>query len=111
MMFYNILKHIVDYDDDAMNATTVFSVVCIAVSTLYALYYLAVVFLPSQPRNRRSIGPFNTLVMLYLIATFFASFSFSVMSVGRIWASFGVFHNLFEIALLSHIMFRQKSIM
>ncbi|KAG2199070.1 hypothetical protein INT47_005074 [Mucor saturninus] len=105
------LSHIEDYDDDAMNATTVFSVVCIAVSTVYALYYLAFIYVPTQARGRQSIGPFNTLVMLYLIATFFATFSFSVMSVGRIWASFGVFHNLFEIALLSHIMFRQKSIM
>lgn len=99
-----------DYDDDAFNATTVFSVVTIFLSTLYAIYYVFWVHYPSLPRTRRSIGPFNMLILLYLVSTFFATFTFSLMNVGRIWASFGVYHNLFEIALLSYIMLRQKSL-
>ncbi|GAA5807279.1 hypothetical protein MFLAVUS_000636 [Mucor flavus] len=104
------IAHIKDYDADAMNATTIFSVVCIAFSTLNAIYFIFFIHLPKLPRNQKTIGPFNSLVALYLVATFFASLSFSIMSVGRIWASFGVFHNLFEIALLSIIMIRQKSV-
>lgn len=104
-------QDITDYDDDAFNATTIFTVVVIAVSTLYALYHIFWVHLPSLPRSRRAIGPFNALILLYLISTFFASFTFSMMNAGRIWAAFGVFHNLFEIALLSHIMLRQKSLL
>lgn len=104
-------RDIADYDDDAFNATTIFTVVVIAVSTLYALYHIFWVHLPSLPRSRRAIGPFNALILLYLISTFFASFTFSMMNAGRIWAAFGVFHNLFEIALLSHIMLRQKSLL
>lgn len=103
-------KWVLDYDADAMNATTIFSVVCIAFSTLNAMYFIFFIHLPKLPRNQKTIGPFNTLVALYLVATFFASLSFSIMGAGRIWASFGVFHNLFEIALLSIIMIRQKSV-
>lgn len=102
---------ILDYDDDAFNATTIFSVIIIAVSTIYSLYHIFWVHLPTLPRSRRAIGPFNALILLYLISTFFASFTFSMMNAGRIWAAFGVFHNLFEIALLSHIMLRQKSLL
>ncbi|GAN05049.1 hypothetical protein MAM1_0081c04518 [Mucor ambiguus] len=105
------ISHIEDYDDDAFNATTIFTVVIIAASTLYSLYHIFWVHLPSLPRSRRAIGPFNALILLYLISTFFASFTFSMMNAGRIWAAFGVFHNLFEIALLSHIMLRQKSLL
>ncbi|KAI9350377.1 hypothetical protein BD770DRAFT_394288 [Pilaira anomala] len=104
------MAHIKDYDEDAMNATTVFSVVCIALSTFYVLYFIFFVHFPSLPRNQRHLGPFNTLILSYLISTLFASFTFSIMNVGRIWASFGVFHNLFEIALLSNLMLRQKSV-
>ncbi|CEP10772.1 hypothetical protein [Parasitella parasitica] len=105
------ISHIEDYDDDAFNATTIFTVIIIAVSTMYSLYHIFWIHLPSLPRSRRSVGPFNALILLYLISTFFASFTFSLMNAGRIWAAFGVFHNLFEIALLSHIMLRQKSLL
>ncbi|KAI8097865.1 uncharacterized protein B0P05DRAFT_522391 [Gilbertella persicaria] len=105
------ITHIEDYDDDAFNATTIFSVVTVAVSTLYTLYHIIYVFLPKQPANQKTIGPFNTLIMLYLIATFVATFTFALMNAGRIWASFGVYHNLFEIALMSHIFLRQKSLL
>ncbi|OBZ91582.1 hypothetical protein A0J61_00391 [Choanephora cucurbitarum] len=105
------ITHIEDYDDDAFNATTIFSVVTVAVSTLYTLYHIIYIYRPKQPANLKSIGPFNTLIMLYLIATFFATFTFSLMNAGRIWASFGVYHNLFEIALMSHIFLRQKSLL
>lgn len=100
----------IDYDEDAMNATTVFSVVCIAISTFYVLYFIFFVHLPRLPRNQRHLGPFNILILSYLVSTLAASSTFAIMNVGRIWASFGVFHNLFEIALLSNLMVRQKSV-
>jgi drug/metabolite transporter superfamily protein YnfA len=102
---------LLDYNEDAFNATTIFSVVTIAVATLFAIFHITAVYLPSLPRGRRSIGPLNGLVLAYLISTFFATFTFSVMSAGRIWAAFGVFHNLFEIALFSNLVFRQKSLL
>ena len=100
-----IYSHIyIDYDNDAFDTTTLFSVVAMAAATCTALYYVFGVHLPSQPAGQRTIGRFNKLILGYLIATLIASFTFDLMWAGKVWASFGVFHNLFEIGLLASIL-------
>ncbi|KAI7879273.1 hypothetical protein K492DRAFT_196160 [Lichtheimia hyalospora FSU 10163] len=93
-----------DYDNDAFDTTTLFSVVSMAAATCTALYYVFGVHLPSQPAGQRTIGRFNKLILGYLVATLIASFTFDLMWAGKVWASFGVFHNLFEIGLLASIL-------
>ncbi|KAI8981521.1 hypothetical protein BDB01DRAFT_851303 [Pilobolus umbonatus] len=97
-----------DYDGDSFNSVTVFSVVLIACSLLSTLYYIFYVYLPSLPVGRRTIGPFNTIIVGYIVATFIAAFTFSLMSAGKVWASFGIFHNLFEIAFLVFFILRNQ---
>lgn len=81
-----------------------------AAATFSALYYIFAVYLPSQPAGQRTIGRFNKLILGYLVATLIASFTFDLMWAGKIWASFGVFHNLFEIGLLASILIPRSKI-
>lgn len=79
-------------------------------ATFPALYYIFAVYLPSQPVGQRTIGRFNKLILGYLVATLIASFTFDLMWAGKVWASFGVFHNLFEIGLLASILIPRSEI-
>ncbi|KAI9018727.1 hypothetical protein CLU79DRAFT_760134 [Phycomyces nitens] len=99
-----------DYNENTFMAITVFSVVLVTLSSLYANYYIFRVYLPSAPEGKRSIGDLNTDILCYLVATFFTTFSFMILSVGKIWVSFGVFHNLFEVLILAHILLRQSGV-
>ncbi|CDS08763.1 hypothetical protein LRAMOSA10124 [Lichtheimia ramosa] len=99
-----------DYNADAFDTTTVFSVVVMAGASAYAIYHTFWIYLPSQPSGRKSVGRFNRLILAYLISTLIASFTFDLMNAGKIWASFGVLHNLFEIALLASIFIRRSDI-
>lgn len=99
-----------DYNADAFDTTTVFSVVAMAGASAYAIYHTFWIYLPSQPSGRKSVGRFNRLILAYLISTLIASFTFDLMNAGKIWASFGVLHNLFEIALLAGIFIRRSDV-
>lgn len=99
-----------DYNADAFDTTTVFSVVAMAGASAYAIYHTFWIYLPSQPPGRKSVGRFNRLILAYLISTLIASFTFDLMNAGKIWASFGVLHNLFEIALLAGIFIRRSDV-
>lgn len=101
---------VTDYNADAFDTTTVFSVVVMAGASAYAIYHTFWIYLPSQPSGRKSVGRFNRLILAYLISTLIASFTFDLMNAGKIWASFGVLHNLFEIALLASIFIRRSDI-
>lgn len=102
--------YVTDYNADAFDTTTVFSVVVMAGASAYAIYHTFWIYLPSQPSGRKSVGRFNRLILAYLISTLIASFTFDLMNAGKIWASFGVLHNLFEIALLASIFIRRSDI-
>ncbi|CDH56379.1 predicted protein [Lichtheimia corymbifera JMRC:FSU:9682] len=99
-----------DYNADAFDTTTVFSVIAMAGASAYAIYHTFWIYLPSQPSGRKSVGRFNRLILAYLISTLIASFTFDLMNAGKIWASFGVLHNLFEIALLAGIFIRRSDV-
>ncbi|KAL0091359.1 hypothetical protein J3Q64DRAFT_1709348 [Phycomyces blakesleeanus] len=99
-----------DYNENTFLAVTVFSVALVTLSAIYANFYILRVYLPSAPEGKRNIGDLNTDILCYLVATFFTTFSFLLLSVGKIWVSFGVFHNLFEFLLLAHILLRQAGI-
>ena len=79
-------------------------------ASAYAIYHTFCIYLPSQPSGRKSVGRFNRLILAYLISTLIASFTFDLMNAGKIWASFGVLHNLFEIALLAGIFIRRSDV-
>ncbi|KAI8142357.1 hypothetical protein BJV82DRAFT_669519 [Fennellomyces sp. T-0311] len=97
-----------EFHDDFFNTATIFSVVIIALSTIYATYHILAVYLPSQPAGRKTIGRFNRIIFGYLIGTTMATFAFSFMHAGKIWSAFGLLHNLYEAALLINMLVRRS---
>ncbi|ORX62903.1 hypothetical protein DM01DRAFT_1331014 [Hesseltinella vesiculosa] len=94
---------ITDYDSDTFNTTTIFSVVVMLVSTTYAMHRVRQLHQSSPQGNLplvSTIGRFNYIILSYLVSTCIASFTFAFMNAGKVWASFGVFHNLLEMAML-----------
>ncbi|KAL0080276.1 hypothetical protein J3Q64DRAFT_1759293 [Phycomyces blakesleeanus] len=98
-----------NYDENTFIAGNVFSGMLVGFSAFYAFYHVYRVYLPSAPQGKRNIGNLNKDILGYLSSSFLASFMYSVLSLGKIWCGFGVLHNLYEAALLLHIVTQQRS--